>query len=443
MAARVPKRDHGLGHATPSAACSRPRSSASCSSTATSWPPPPDTSPARVTPAKELGGVRRGDAGSRVRSARHGDRHVRHHPGRAWQSCAAARDRLDGRTVARAHGLQLLDPPASPGGRRVDRPRPDAVRADRAGPGQTADGGVLVSETNLLVRRAIRSPSAKPSATGWVCPSTRNGSYRGEPRRQHARLQERHPDASRARRRRGDSDQLGHWRDDDGRVPTPLARSAVRRQARGRRQPAYVGETVQGQRGEEPRAAHHPGRSGGRGEARRALPQRGPGKVTVKTADGATVFDFDEWKGAVASRKNDDVRCPSSPSIPQAASSSWSPATPSCCATASTIRVHAKARVDAVERGRAAVRTRRAHVQRPPLIRGPVAPAVAQIGGAPMKRLLIALAWLPAMASPQITGRTVDRSSTCTCTPTRVRALRSPCRIPRPARCRRRPRKST
>lgn len=30
------------------------------------------------------------------------------------------------------------------------------------------------------------------------------------------------------------------------------------------------------------------------------------GHITVKAADGATVFDFDEWKGAVASRKNDD-----------------------------------------------------------------------------------------------------------------------------------------
>jgi hypothetical protein len=30
------------------------------------------------------------------------------------------------------------------------------------------------------------------------------------------------------------------------------------------------------------------------------------GNIAVKTADGATVFDFDEWKGTVASRKNDD-----------------------------------------------------------------------------------------------------------------------------------------
>jgi CubicO group peptidase (beta-lactamase class C family) len=30
------------------------------------------------------------------------------------------------------------------------------------------------------------------------------------------------------------------------------------------------------------------------------------GNIAVKTANGATVFDFDEWKGTVASRKNDD-----------------------------------------------------------------------------------------------------------------------------------------
>jgi hypothetical protein len=30
------------------------------------------------------------------------------------------------------------------------------------------------------------------------------------------------------------------------------------------------------------------------------------GAVTVKTANGTTVFDFDEWRAAVATRKNDD-----------------------------------------------------------------------------------------------------------------------------------------
>ena len=60
-----------------------------------------------------------------------------------------------------------------------------------------------------------------------------------------------------------------------------------------------------------------------------------------------------------------------------------------------------------------------------------------------MKKLLIALALLPAIAPAQSTGRTAGRSSMCTCTPTRLRVLRSLGRIPRPVRCRRRPLKST
>ena len=60
------------------------------------------------------------------------------------------------------------------------------------------------------------------------------------------------------------------------------------------------------------------------------------GRITVKTANGATVFDFDEWNGRSRRARTTTGRSPSSPSILQAASSSSSPAIRSCCATAST-----------------------------------------------------------------------------------------------------------
>ena len=161
VALRVPERDASLGARRSSARCSRRAASARSSSTATSWRRRPATSAAAVAfPGRELGAAY--DEAMRTKIFEPlGMTHTTFDFARALsgqrRAAALRRRRPEAHGRARMDLNESVDP--GPAGRRRldERARPLQVRPDGARAGEAPGGKRLISEENLLARRAPQS----------------------------------------------------------------------------------------------------------------------------------------------------------------------------------------------------------------------------------------------------------------------------------------------
>ena len=176
VAARVRARRRPRARSRRSGRCSRPASSARCSSTRTRWRRPPATSPGTCSSPTGAGrGLRPGDGGGGLRPARDDAHDLRLRAGARRQSRLVARARHRRQARARGDGRQLLDRAGAAGGRRLEqRHGRDEVRADGARQGRAARRHALRVRGGAEGSGASRRcGSARTTGTAWGCRSTR------------------------------------------------------------------------------------------------------------------------------------------------------------------------------------------------------------------------------------------------------------------------------
>ena len=190
--------------------CSRPATSASCSSIPIPWPRPPASSAAtsRIPPSTRRR-VRQGDADAGVRSAGHDVHDLRFRQGPARQRRGGHAPDIDGQPALAESPRQPVHRAGASRGRGLELgERRDEVRRHGARRRQAARRQDATSRgTRCSPGARRRSPSDRRHL--------RHGPDRQHPvrharrpsRRRHDRLPQRHDVAARARRRRGHPDQ--------------------------------------------------------------------------------------------------------------------------------------------------------------------------------------------------------------------------------------------